>query len=350
MPAPFDIWDQAVLTDLIVRPSVTQYEDNPRLGDVLAPLRSIPARSAKLQVRQTLAFGKGQFRAPDSAPGLYKPNQTWRQEIIGLALLEEMDHITEETFLALNSPDEHVKRSAGLDMIERGAILQSRNDRLTEWMRWQAFQGGLTIDYPSGQSLYVDYGLTAAQKPTVGTLWSTVATADPISDMKAFSSVLAGLSGYYGVKFHMSSETFDYIARNTSVRALLTATNRSMLIPTKMDILNLLRDGTEIVIYDNGYRDENQGSARGVPNSLTRFLPVGKVLVTTDYAIEGKNIAETLDGQVVVGAGYNQVAIVQGGASEMILDNVTKTHLMRVASARIPRLIYPECFVWATVA
>jgi hypothetical protein len=349
MAAPFDIWDQAVLTELIVRPSSTQFEDNPRLGDLLAPMRSIQARNAKLQVRQTLAFGKGQFRSPDASPGLYKGNQTWRQETIGLALLEEMDHITEETWLALNSPDEQVKRQAGLDLVERGEILQRRNDRLTEWMRWQCFQGGLTLDYPGGQSLYVDYGFQANQKPTVGTAWSNVATADPISDMRSWANTIAQNSGYYGVRFHMSSDTYDYIVRNTTVRNLLTSTNRSMLIPTKQDVMSLLRDGSDIVIYDNGYRDDSQGSARGVPNSLTRFLPVGKVLVTTEYTIEGQPIAETLDGQVVVGAGYNQVNIVNGGASEMILEPVSKTHLLRVASARIPRLVYPEAFLWATV-
>lgn len=348
MTAPFDIWDQAVMTDLITRPVVTQWEDQPRLGDLLAPVRSLPGRSAKLQVRQTLAFGKGQFRAPDASPALYKPNQTWRQEVISLVLLEEMERIGEEQYLLLNSPDENVKRAAGVDLVERGQILQSRNERLTEWMRWQAFQGNLTIPYPGGQELFIDYGYQSNQKPTAATPWSTVASADPIGDMKSWAATIAANSGYFGIRFHMSSETWEYVVRNTGLRALLTATNRTMLIPTKQDVLNLLRDGTDIVIYDNGYRDDTQGSARGIPNSLTRFLPPGKVLVTTEYQIEGRSIAETLDGQVVVGSGYNSVSIQQGAQAETILDNLSKNHFMRVASARIPRLIYPECFLWAT--
>lgn len=348
--ATFDLMDQAVLTDLINRPLTTQFEDNPRLGDLIAPTRSLAGRSAKLRVRQALAFGKGQFRAPDGTPALYKGNQTFREETIELALLEEMERISEEQYLALNSPDEMVRRASGLDMVERGRILQLRNERLTEWMRFQAFSGGLTITYPSGQELYIDYGLTAAQKPTASTAWSTVATADPIADMRAWASKLAELSGYYGVRFHMSSDTYDLIVRNTTVRNLLTATNRSMLIPTKNDVLTLLRDGTDIVIYDNGFRDSTVGSNRGVPNSLTRFLPYGKVLVTTEYSIEGQNIAETLDGQVVVNDGANGLRIVQGAASETITEPISHNMFMRVASARIPRLVYPECFLWATVA
>lgn len=351
MGAPFDIWDQAVLTDLINRPLQTQYEDQPRLGDLLLPIRPIQSRFAKLRVAQTLAFGVGQFKAPDATPALYTPDQTWREEVIELALLEEMHRISGEDWLRLNSSDEIVRKSAGVEIVDRGRILQLRNERLTEKMRWDVLVNGeLTIPYPGGASLYINYGYLAGHKPTVGTLWSTVASADPIGDIRAWSNKLASDSGYYGIRLHMSSETYDYLVRNANVKSYLTATNRSMLIPTKQDILTLLRDGTDIVIYDNGYRAEGVGSGRGTPDSLTRFLPPGKVLMTTDYSIEGQRIAETLDGQVLVADGYNSVAIRQGPQSEVLVDQMSKNHFFRVASARIPRLIYPECFLCATVA
>src|SRR4051812_3408857 len=288
MSAPFDIWDQAVLTDLINRPLTTQFEDNPRLGDLIAPVKAIQSRFAKIRVAQTLAFGLGQFKAPDATPALYTPDQTWREEVIELALLEEMHRVSGEDWLRLNSSDQVVRQSAGVELVDRGKILQLRNERLTEWMRWQAFTtGALTVSYPSGATLYVDYGLPSGHKPVVGTLWSNTASADPITDIRNWSNVLAADSGYFGLRLHMSSTTYDYLVRNQTVKSYLTATNRSMLIPTKQDILTLLRDGTDIVIYDNGYRAESAGSSRGVPNSLTRFLPDGKVLMTTDYQIEG---------------------------------------------------------------
>jgi hypothetical protein len=148
----------------------------------------------------------------------------------------------------------------------------------------------------------------------------------------------------------MSSDTYDLLVRNTKIRNYLTATNRSMLIPTKQDILTLLREGSDIIIYDNGYRPEGVGTARGVPDNLTRFLPYGKVLMTTDYQIEGVDIADTLDGQVLVTSGWNTISIMNGPQSEVIIDPLSKNHFFRQASARMVRVIYPECFVSATVA
>lgn len=349
MSTPFDIWDQAVLTDLVTRPTTLEFEDNPALGSVIAPLRPIEARSAKLITRQSKAFGLGQFKTPDATPALYSPEVTFNETLIELALLEEMHRISGETWLQLHSSDENIRRAAGNDLVERGKVIQLRNERLTEWMRWQAFSGSLTIEYPTGSQIPIDYGLPSGHKPTVSTAWSTTASADPISDMRSWANQIATSSGHYGLRFHMSSTTWDYIIRNTSVRNLLTATNRAMLIPTKEDVLSLLRDGSDIVIYDNGYRPESAGTSRGVPDNLTRFIPHGKVLVTTSYVVEGRNIADTLDGQVLINGGYNQVQIAQGTQAEVIVDPMSKNHYFRVASARIPRLIFPECFLWATV-
>lgn len=349
MGVPFDITDQAVLTDLIHRPITTQFEDQPRLGDLIAPVKSIPGRVAKIRTMQTQAFGLGQFKSPDGSPALYTPSSSWSESIIELALLEEMHRISGEDWMKLNSRDENVRRAAGVEIVDRGKVLQLRNERLTEWMRWQAFTGELTLTYPTGSQAYINYGFTSAQKPTVSTAWSNVSSADPITDMRSWSTTIASLSGYYGVRYHMSSDTFDYIVRNTNVRNLLTATDRALLVPTKADILSLLRDGTDIVIYDNGYRDDTVGTSRGVPDSLTRFLPLGKVLVTTEYQIEGQNIAETLDGQVLINGGYNEAVIANGPQSEVMYDQMSKNHFFRVASARVPRIVYPECFLYATV-
>jgi hypothetical protein len=345
MPAPFDVTDQAVLTDLITRPLTTQYEDNPRLGDVLMPFKNLAARSAKFRTREALAFGIGPFRAPDATPALYKGNSTWREETISLTLQEEMERISEETYLQLSSPDETVRRAAGLEIIERAQILAIRNERRTEAMRWEALlTGELVVTYPGGQSFIIDYQYDSDQLIDVSTSWETLATADPITDMRDASKLIAGKVGYYGVKYYMSSDTYDLLVRNTKVKNLLTATNRSMLLATRQDLQVLLPENSDIVLYDNGYRDAGAGSDRGLPNSLTRYLPYGKVLVSTETTLEGVNVAETLDGQVVVNSGLNQLDVRQGAQAEVIVEPLSHNYIMRYATARVPRMIYPGCF------
>jgi hypothetical protein len=354
----FDIFDQSLLTDLIIKPqqgrSELAVEDAPFLGEVIAPLKSHAARTAKIRVQETKPFGKGQFRAPDATPALFKPALQWSDQIIELVLLDEMERISEEDWIKLNSADENIRRSAGLDLVARGQLLELRNRRLTEWMRWQSFQGSLLVTYPSGDKLQIDYGLPAGHVVTAGTLWSDTTNSDPIADLQSWSGTIANDSGFYGKNAHMTSKTWWYLIQNVKIKNLLNFyANGANTIqrPREQDILDQLSTYTgdfNIIRYNNGYRDI--GSSGYGPPSLTRYLPDGYVLLTTDYDLDGHNIADTLDGQVTVSTGYNSVDIRQGFQAEVLLDHMSKTHFFRAAAARIPRLLIPEAFLWAKVA
>lgn len=367
MAAPFDIWDQAVLTDIVLKPLQRRgivpggagydpygEDASATLGNQIAPFKTINSRTAKIRTYEVKPFGKGQFKAPDATPALYKPDQTWSETVMELVLLEEMERISSEDWIKLNSADENVRRGAGVDLVDRARILQIRNERLTEWMRWQAFAGSLTVTYPSGSSLVIDYGLAATHKPTATNLWSDLTNGDPIADLQTWSQLLANDSGFWGTKVHMTAKTFDYIIRNSKVAAALIFNAPATYVkrPTRTNILELLNSwavNMDIVIYDDGFRDTGATGPAG-PTTLTKYLPDGKVLMTTDYTIYGVNIADTLDGQVVVMDGYNSMAIRTGSQSEVIIDPMSKNTYFRVASARIPRINMPECFLYATVA
>lgn len=353
--AVFDIFNQAVLTDVVNKPLQTTREDQAFLGDQIAPIRSIQARTARMQVADIIAFGLGQFKAPDATPALFSPQTTWREEVIELALLEEMHRISGEDWLRLNSSDPNIQRVTGMTLVERGRTLQLRNERLTEWMRWQAFRGSLTITYPTGSQLYIDYGMAASHLPTASVLWSDVANADIVADVQTWSELLAADSGFYGTKLHMTSKCWDYLIRNTKIKNsinIYAPSANNIIRPRRSDILDLFTSfaaSVDVVIYDNGYRAEGvQG--QGWPGSITKYLPDDHVLMTTDYSAPGDNIADTLDGQVLVSDSYNSVAIRQGPQSEVMLDHLSKNHFLRQASARIPRVRHPECFLYAKIA
>lgn len=357
----FDIWDQSLLTNIIRRPPLGRApgaaeDTEPFLGERLAPLKSIPTRTAKLRVAELKPFGLGQFRAPDATPPLFKPSVSWQETIIELTLPDEMERISEEDWMKLNSPDENVRRSAGVTLVDRGRILRLRNQRRTEWMRWQMLLNGeMTIPYDYGASeLYVNFGYATGHRVTASTLWSDTTNSDPVSDIQAWSEKLADDSGFYAAHVIMNSKTYNYLILNAKIKNAInfySSGANSIIRPRREDILNLFTtfsQNVDLIIYDNGYRTE---SATGFGRtSLTKYIPDGKILVTTEFNVDGTPIAETLDGQVTVSSGYNSVDIRQGEQAEVMLDHMSKTHFLRYAAARIPRLLLPECILMATVA
>ena len=112
---------------------------------------------------------------------------------------------------------------------------------------------------------------------------------------------------------------------------------------------SLLAEGTRFVIHDAGFRPMMSGAPRDEA-AHTRYLPNNKVVLTTEYTIEGERIADTLNGQVEISSAFNDTSIQMGPSSEVILDHMTKNRYLREAAARIPRILHPECFVSATVS
>ena len=81
----------------------------------------------------------------------------------------------------------------------------------------------------------------------------------------------------------------------------------------------------------------------------TRYLPIGKVLITTEYSVEGEKIADTLNGEVDISVSFNEAEPVMGPAAEVILNHLDKNRYLRQAASRIVRLLHPECFLAAQV-
>lgn len=354
----FDIWDQAQLTRVVERSLTTNKENLPSLADQIAPKLDVQSRKVKYRITEVDAFGIGQLRAPDGNPKLYRSNVSYRDEYIELALPDEMERISEDVMLKLLSTDLKIKQSGGIDVATRGKILGLRNWRRIEKMRWEMFlTGKITLDYEDSDE-QLDFGLPATHIVTAGTLWTDTVNADIIAQIRSWQKLIADDIGTYGLMIHMNSDTWDLVYNNAKIAAKLSTWGRGLMVPNKDDVGRLFREGTQIVIYDGGFRDtgptlNNQTTpnrSRGDVN-LTKWLPYGKVLITTaDYMVDGEAIADTPNGQVMIATGYNSAEPRQGPQSETILDPISKNTLLRYASAAIPRMLIPEAFFVATVA
>jgi hypothetical protein len=370
----FDLFNQAVLTQLIVDEVESTFERQAFVGEQIAPLVQVPSRTVRLQFAKQYSLGVGQPKAPDAMfPLIEMPTGEITERMYNLADLEEGHRITSDQWMQLNSSDDNYRRQGGLDVIERGRILQVRMERLTEKMRWQAFTTGtITLTYPTGGSYVVDYGLPSGHLPTAATLWSDHTNSDPIADLRAWQQKIADDAGAVGTRIFLSTAAANHILANDKLRDYFytdpLVPNRPFR-PTLDQVAQLLAGGslqpntlregpdadaygsagqTTFVIYDAGYRP--MASAANLTDAHTRYLPVNKVLVTTPLRLNGEPIADTSNGQVEISAGVNSTSIVQGPQSEILLDHLTKNHYLRQASSRIVRLYHPESFLCATVA
>jgi hypothetical protein len=113
-------------------------------------------------------------------------------------------------------------------------------------------------------------------------------------------------------------------------------------------VAQLLAEGTQFIVHDAGFRPMASGASR-TEASHTRYLPNNRLLMTTEYQIDGEGIADTMNGQTEISADYNATSIQQGPSSEVILDHMTKNRYLREGAARIVRIIHPECFLSASI-
>jgi hypothetical protein len=350
MPTAFDIWDTATLTKLVNEPVDTALEEAPRLGDQIAPLVDTRSRLARMDIGRTYSFGIGQFKAPNAMPALIDmPTVERREAMIELAQLEELHRINSEQWQRLSSPDDNVRRAEGLDVVTRGTIMRRRMERLTEKMRWDVFTTGfLNIVYPRTNSeLVIDYGFLPGHRPSVIKSW-TDPTSDPIADLEAWQQKVADDSGYIATRIHITSADMKLILTNQNLRTYFNVSAGIPFRPSPEQVASLLAAGTTFVIHDAGWRQMASGAARNEA-AHTRYLPIGKVVLTTEYNVEGEAIADTLNGEVDVSVSYNEARPTMGPADEVILNHMEKNRYLRQAGARIIRIIHPECFLSATV-
>lgn len=350
----FDIWDQAQLTGMIRRALQVGREKTPSLADQIAPFFDVQQRKIKYRVVEPEAFGVGQLRAPDGDPKLFRSKVRYRDELIELALPDEMERIGEDTMLRLQSSDPDIKQSGGLDVVTRGEILALRNWRRVEKMRWDMFLTGIVETDMEDSSAKINFGMAADQFVTAATAWSNFATAKVVDEVRSWQKLVADRIGHYALRLHMNTNTWELIWNNQQVRDLMSSYGRSLMVPTREDISALFREGTQIIVYDGGFRDSITEAVYDADRSrgntqLTQWLPDNKILITTEYQIDGQRIADTPNGPVMVATGYNTLDRRQGPQAETIIHPVSHNTMLRYARAAIPRMLEPNAFLVATV-
>lgn len=179
-----------------------------------------------------------------------------------------------------------------LVMEAQDKLLNRRVDRI-RWIMWQLLATGSfyvplpttengTVQAPGHTDAYgtvTSIGQFGMQTATASVAWSTFATSTPMQDLRAIRLLARGRSVSFGrgAKAYMNEVTFQNMIRNTNAADLggkkgFIGAGFSTL--TSVDDVNrfmMEADLPTIVIYDNGYIDDN--------GTFQLFIPNGTVIV-----------------------------------------------------------------------
>jgi hypothetical protein len=362
---PFNIWDSATNTEIVNRALTTALEDENFIGPTLLPLVDVRDRRIKRGSIEIEAFGMAQMKARNATPPIFVPSVAVTEEYIELADIDEMSPIEEDEWERLTGDNVFERNRVGADVLQRARILQLRNERRTEWLRWQAMNDTLTItmaDEP-GQQVWLRYGIPPANKVTTST-WSNRGTSTPIANIRAGQRYLFTKLGKWGSRIYMGPDTWDNLAYSTEVTNLLNSnTDGGQKLPTVGTIERLLYGGAgsnerprpgmptpTVTVTSAGFRDSGQGVNRG-QEAMTYFLPEGKVLITTEPTISGEKIGDMPNGRVAVKPNPTAEPVWrQGPQNESLVSSMPPyVHYNRQVCVRIPRINVPQAFYWLTV-
>lgn len=155
-------------------------------------------------------------------------------------------------------------------LIDAAAVARER-------MRMMLLTTGTIVMASNGQTYTYDYGLNSAQKPTVGTSWSTV-TADIVGDIRTWQDEREDATGVRPTRAICSRKTFGYILKNTDIRNAVWGNSASAPINEAkakqylMDELDL-----EVVVYTKRYKDESGATQKFVPDDTFVLFPAGNL-------------------------------------------------------------------------
>ena len=343
-----NIRDQYTLTLAIkklVRPETFR-------GNEILPLLNSPVRKFKMAVREAdTPFGMGQFKAPDADTPIAeikgKKNDI-TVTYISAVDLEEMVPIEESD--KLESADALVSADKIDEIIDMGKLLQLRNERLTEYMRWCALKNALTITFPDGQTISVDqYGAytphiadTIASGVAAAVDWNTIASSTPKTDLEKIADLIETDSSYPAMHVWMRRSVFRLLQRSAQWSSYLTFLDRPYRVVDWADISKLM-DIPNLHIYEGAWKDRD--------GHTHYYLDEKHILVTTDPVVDGIQVGQVWDCPVVRFDGTRLVVQNNPGmAAEIFVDGLKKREYMRVSTARMAQLTLPECFAYVRVA
>jgi len=353
---PSDVRKSHVLTRVIDR----TIQEGEVYNVPFMPIKAFNGDKVLMKVKEMAGAGLAAFKADNANTPIVGGYGDLQDIYMELVTLSEKHVIKASDFKALNSPDNAVAAHAARTIADLGVDLRRRNINRTKWMAWQAAKDALTITYPNGASIGVDWDLDAtshndwmsgSHKPSPAQDWDHTDTdgrydTDIITDIYTWTKLIADDLGVAEQQciLHMNSTTWRVVRRNKYVIEELSDVDRRRpaTLAEAADVL----DVAEIKLVNDFYLNDD------TTRTKQYFLDEGELMITAPYVVNGVPLAEMYDGIVpmVTGNGNNiSVARNAGMRAEVYLNPEQVSQNIRVTTSRMPIINYPAGFVYVVV-
>lgn len=146
-----------------------------------------------------------------------------------------------------------------------------------ERMRMMALTTGVVSMANNGQAFTYDYQIPAAHKTTVDTSWSSVATADPIEDMRKAKELIADETGAVITRAMCDGVTWRNIRNNVNIQKKIYVLSNGVGSISDDRLRQYILDevGISVVINDKRYKDEAGQELKFMPTNTFVMFPDG---------------------------------------------------------------------------
>lgn len=136
--------------------------------------------------------------------------------------------------------------------------------------------GAITLE-SNGQIYSVDYGLDAAQKPTVAKAWSDPETSI-IDDVREWQDLIEENTGVRPTEAICTRKTWNYFVRNKEIRNAILGNDTAVAVPesaVKSYIMSTL--DLSVTVYSKRYVDEEGNTHPFIADDTFILIPPGKL-------------------------------------------------------------------------
>jgi len=226
------------------------------------------------------------------------------------------------------------------DAAQMGRAVSAR----VEMLRGEALVNGTLVINENGVSQTVDFGRRAGHTVTAGTLWSTVATATPVADLRTWVQTYIDTNGVAPAYILTSTAVISNLLRNAEIRTLATTASGVPGLVTIDTVTSVFAAFglPPFVAYDANVRVDGVQQRVTPVNKLVMMPPSNEPLGATFWGTTAEAL-ELVEAQAIgTDIAPGMVATVHK------LDDPVSTWT-KAAAIALPVLINPDLTFTATV-